>query len=914
MSYYVEWRALVGPRYNHYPWYNLTYGSTNTLDFLTYTTNQVVAATANIEVPSTSFFVANSALWLAPNGSTESWEYVRYASMSGIAFGSLTRDLFDSAQTGLHTLGATVRQWYPIETDDGTFRLTEEMDGTFSAVTWRASIRGVRFPQWALRNNHLIVIQTRTSHLSPWSIQLVGVLDSPTVKDDWQDLAEWSVTIRSLDSLWTKQPVRGVRVGNLNVAKAGTATGSTPLVTAYEERGSGDFTKAEPTFDASQTIDGDLQTLWIADRFMGTPVNEAANGDPLNGDGVKFNQLYLNPPPGTPPGARWIELIMLGGSFRGLSIVSANGSGQNTAKQWDLTGNSGLDATPDYKPRILLVEDQDIFSRLNPTAAADHIIEMSRVNNDGARENFFTHLRAAGGDLWLRIAQSGQWLSRVAWGDGNWNSVNDRWPQHSDAPNTPYPLPTMNAPGVGQTIRYMHLTYLPTNVPPGRQFWQIGFVKSPGYKINTSPDAWVQITLPGLGLKLLEDTTINQFQTGFLLKIGDDGGANTSGLPASGILQVGAHQFSYSSKTENGVVIDNSAANGTIVAVHNEGDLVYLVDSGTPTDGQLINSVGWNRYLGTNNPRNFTVRYSKLPGDVRNPESSDWQNDWIILAGFSNYNSNVWSSGAIQIRAKHLLLQIERMTQDPSRPRMNEITAMLDSSVYHSNTWLGNTTGAFGVIRQVLVNAGFPTEAITTNGQSPALGETTTAAEKAWPVAVDLAEFANCQLVVGRDSRITIQNNLLWVGGQQVGFVWNRANAASVEATWRNGIGVSQVKLAWKQGNGAEGGEVVYPATAETLGDVLEIEELRYASSASAEAAAQRKYIVNRYPYTVQLESADGVPTFRPGGVCELNWQFNTEMQALRRFYVVTSADHSIEENQWYTSCTLQQIERLAED
>ena len=124
--------------------------------------------------------------------------------------------------------------------------------------------------------------------------------------------------------------------GDLDMAKKGNASGSTPLGSPYKERNTGDYVAANPSFDAGSVIDDDESTLWIAERYMGDYNTPAPNQDPLNYPPTKantevlFTQVYCNPPAGQSGGRRWIELTAISNvNVVSYQIFSANGTGSS---------------------------------------------------------------------------------------------------------------------------------------------------------------------------------------------------------------------------------------------------------------------------------------------------------------------------------------------------------------------------------------------------------------------------------------------------------------------------------------------------------------------------------------------------------------------------------------------------------
>lgn len=894
---FVQWRALIGPRYNHYAWWELDRDLLDNLDI-----HSTIAGLGGMSEGTTSVQLADASAFPDAGGVfisgtfSKAGEYCQYTGKESNTLTGLVREpAWANNHEGIHNFLDNVHFWFPLPDDDGTLRYSWQMDETLSAVTWEGSIRGYKARHWAIRNNHLIAIQTRNDPDATWRLNLLGVIVDPNFRDTGQDrTAEWSIKIRSLESIWGTQDVRGVRVGLWNAAAKSSATATQSLVLASDERSSGDYTAAAPELGADQAIDGDANTLWIAERFMGTEMAYTfPNSDGRNNDGLKFNQIYINPPNDAPPGSRWIELILLTGQFAGFTLYSATGTDNDAA--WQLSGSS----VSNDGGLIILCEDQTIFEQLNPHAQPDEI----RENWD-----FFQHFDPASGEMWLRLGAINAWRSRVAWG------TSDRSIQHEDAPGESYGT-RVTAPGPGETMRYIHDW---TGSSNSWEFWETGKVRSAGYKITTSPDEWIMVTLPGLGLVLGQDITATVPGNGEYLRLSDAaGGPSTAGLAGAGVLQIGSERIEFASKDESGVFLAASGArgaDGTTAAPHNRGDPVYAVEGGVVTDAQMIRQVGWTRNSGSSVPSDFTVRFSPHL-NPRSPDTQGWDADYSVIAGESDYDQDTWTHDfENSSRVKALVIQIEKMTEDPGRPRLNEITAILDPEYYLSSLWLDNGVEVDDVAKAVLVQAGMPADAISTAFTLPVVDDIETAADKAWVVVADLMEFTSGRVLVERDGKVSMFPDDFWSATPEHSHTWDDTNTAGVEQVYRNDLNISQVQLKWRSPDGSEGGVEAYPATEGVTGSPLETEDFVYADATAAQAAARKQYYLKHFPYTAVIEAAADTPEIRimrPGQVHRLQWTFNILDGVTERLYLVTAVDHWIEDGSWFVTIYGQQIERV---
>ncbi|MCB0075442.1 MAG: hypothetical protein KDE20_28510, partial [Caldilineaceae bacterium] len=189
-------------------------------------------------------FTNSGGLWIGPNGSGQAWEYCPYTGKSGAdTITGLIRESSAARQhNGVHTAGATVRQFWPVTTDDGRLHIMEESDPTYSSLTWTAEISGVIIPQPALRNHHLAVVQWRADHESTWTNLLIGWINSPKVRDDAGRARTWSAQIVSVAQMAQLTQIPGLRAGDLDVGPYCEAAGSAGLTKAYKEWYTADVT------------------------------------------------------------------------------------------------------------------------------------------------------------------------------------------------------------------------------------------------------------------------------------------------------------------------------------------------------------------------------------------------------------------------------------------------------------------------------------------------------------------------------------------------------------------------------------------------------------------------------------------------------------------------------------------------
>lgn len=939
---YYDFRLVIGPPWRHknsayhYDWSTHDVNAADTfLSDLTVAT-QLSATGTQIYTSDNSAYPLAGGFWVGPASTAQGWEYMEYSGLNDIAFwfNGLTRQpTADQEGNGIHGVGAPVKFWWHIETDAGRFELNEYSDGNLATVAWRGQCGGVLVPRPALRNNHLCIVQTRTDPAGTWTNALVGWLQGVNIRDDGRRYGEWDIQIVSSADMINRYEVAGVRAGDLDIAKHGSASGSTPLNRAYKERTSGDYTAAEPTFDHANVLDRDTSTLWIAEQFIGTANSgdRTTNADPhwvKTGTNEEYESqfvisgIYLERPPGyDSEGYRWIELTAVkvsdGTTFiRDCWLACETGSHAYA----DIGGTDVEEGE-----KIVLCESEDVYREENPLATPKTIVEIGKEGT--AYYGWWDNLDTAGDTIALRQVNSPrEWMHGVTWGTGSGTTAlsKDSEPEFSWSGSSNVP-----APDPGEAIRYLYKGNdgLGTSTDAA-DYWDVGGVVTPGYTIGVydrDDDGWnlgqihevyLTVDIPALPLELAEDITSGDPGNGDTLYINDASGPNTNGLPSSGTLQIGDEQITYSAKSEKGVTVTARGYSTTLAAAHNAGDAVRLLVGDLATSAPPVKSVGWRRSGSGPRPKNFRVYYT-LDENARTPVSEFYANDWTLLVTATNITAETWDyEPASSFRARKVMIVFDAMTGDPARPRINEFIAKVDEDFYTSSTFT-TTADAAEVIETILGQAGVPTGAITNSVSETALVDTVTAADYAWSIIADVADYTALKVTVARDSKITIATNSInRAAGLSGSEAWTRTNAAAVEFVQSGAAPVRQVRIEWTQPDGGTSGTAEYPATVDETdeGGVLDLAAMIYPDGTTATAAAQRRYWMLKYPYTLLVECAEQKPAARPLQLHTVTWDMsNTDDANLERLMVVEGASHRIENHIWTTVLTGRQIDRKSE-
>lgn len=897
MTTFVQWRAWIGPRWREKgttgadAWTQIANGTIAPQEAATTLAATLAdGATSATLASGASYPAANGWAFIGPNAGGQAWEYIDYTTRSTNTISGLTREPSAGREhNGAHTSGAAVRLFWPLETNNGQLTISRSTDANLSAETWTATISGVAIPPAAVRNEHLIAITYRTNPAASYALLLVGWIQAPRTKDDYQQRGEWSIQIVPAATLVGASVIDGIRAGAIDLARSGSASADTDLADSRKEAGSGDYVAADPGLTPSNVTDGDDNTLWIGERVIGT--SDVAGFPGGLTDAHFISQLFIRRWTGDTRPSRWIELLCKGQSYPNAMLCSSTGANASI-------NLGGVQAT--FGDRIIICEDKATFEADHPLSDALKIIQIGSA--------WFDAISVTADSVGIHFALSDVWTHTTMWGSpANDNPVHRNHPD-PDQYGESWPGPGITAPQPGQVIRY----HYNASGSDRRDHFATDYAEHAGYAVGDGDDPWIMVSLPAMGLTLAEDITASTPGAGATLKISDEGGtAGAGGLPSSGTIQIAQEQITYSAKTTDGVTVSARAAAGTTAAEHVEGDLIQIVDGTTATDAQPIRQIVWRRRTGGSVPKHFYLYRSWLEAP-RRPGESNYGYDYEQLADVgSNTGATYTISLSPSRRARAILIQFETMTADPGRPRLNSVEAYLDEAFYNADNWLTGSPTAAAMIAQVLINAGVPTGAITQSSGTATITGFSTAKDGAWKIAADLADYAGAYIAQNLTSLITVSANTRWTAGSLTPAVtWTRSNARAVELVQTLNRTISQVKIAWRTPDASASGTESYPATPANVGAPVEYDEALYASSTAAQSAARRRYLQSRYQYQIVVDCAEGQPTVKPGDIHAIQWQFASDMQQIDRTFFVMAVEHQIAGNVWATVITGQQAER----
>lgn len=888
---FVLWRAYIGPPFSqitnsrHYDWSVNDADATPSLTAIsTVLSSQLLNGATTANVNSAGSFPSTGGFWVGPTASR--WSWINYSGKTGTTFTGC-QWTGDNEEDTTHANGSQVKMWYDIPENNGELTMTWEMDSNLATSQWTADIGGgVKIPQIAIRNNHLIIVQKAASPGGTFSNWLIGWLHSPNFGESAPYRRQWSAKIVSSATMIGLQEIAGVRISDLNIARDGSPSGQSTLAAFHKERHSGDYVAAEPDLSPTSTVDGLPSTPWIAEHVVGTTLSTTRpTTDTTQPGELIITQARLAKTPGEPDGYRWIEISVTADGYRvDHQLIAGNGNFQGLGVRGDYVAGD----------KIIICEDDVLFQQQNPLSQAALIFSV-----EDEPSNFFNTLDLDGDSLglWFDVDVNEGWTSLLMWGTGA--AYPDAGSGKPDPPT--WTGAKVTAPLPGQTMRYKW-----TDSATPANNWVTDYNDHAGYKYSNGNDfneIWYHLQLPSMGLKLAHDVASGY--TG-VITLKDDSGETTGGLPSSGTVQIGSSIVTYNSKTDTTITLTSAPT-----ANHVEGDPVYVYFSSVSSDGVPINRIRWT--AGTIYPKNFEILYSRLP-NARTPGTSAYLNDYVQLADVTNHASNTYELTFSTVRARHIVMLIDKMSVDPARVRMNEFEVYLDRTYYDTDTWLEDGAATTGLFETLLTLANIPSGAmVLTDDGNHDLTDVSTEPQNAWTVAADLADFTGYRLMVERDSKLTIAPETFWTSSSYSAVVtWTRSNASEVRMLQDvSGIGtVKQIKLSWRSPDEATDGVEVYPPTPEWRGSVIELGPTIFADATAAQIAARKQYFLRKYPYTMYVRPVTPSASYKPGQIHRVQWQFDNTRAQLDRYFVVTSISNEFGGGSWKQSLNMLQVSR----
>ena len=480
-------------------------------------------------------------------------------------------------------------------------------------------------------------------------------------------------------------------------------------------------------------------------------------------------------------------------------------------------------------------------------------------------EAIFDYLSSAGGILRLYMGTTGQGQSQVVWGTGEPMTV---W-----APT--WTGSALAAFGTAETARMDHNPVTPTVTA---NFWKVGRVATPGYVILNTAKSWLMFDLPEIGLTLVGDITNTVPGTGAALEMENPAGVSAEGLPATGTIQIGDEQMTYSARSFalGTVTILARGANGTVAAAHSLGDKVYFVNPAlVATDAFPVKTINIKRPTTYPVPKDFIV-YGSVLTLARTPDDTNYLLDYDVLA---TVTGNALTTYALDLsatnpRIRWLLVEFTVMSDPVSRMRVNEVDILVSGDVLNSTTNIESGTVA-EVIDAIISQAELPSGAIVDAADTISPSEYTTAGGSMWPILSDLASYTRTRIRGGWDSKLYVSLDPFWAGTPAADGAWGRNQVRGVSLNRSTGLNVGELEVEWRSLAEKATEIVAQPSPRLATGETSRIGPYIYADTTAATAGALKRFWQLRRPYDVTMELAFVGTSLATGEIYTLTWDYS---------------------------------------
>lgn len=911
-------RVFIGPRYAEkdqgWNWTVVDKLSTNISDSVTPTSVNAVMSSVDtsVTVLDTSTFPNIGGIWISN-------EYMEYGSKTATSFDDLVR-----TAPVAHGPPESVKLWWgPIKHSGITF--TKRSLSNYAVTDWTAEIRAMHVPPQVVASAdgyyHSVLVEGRADHVSDWELVFHGWIEMPAYTDDGQHVRIADFSVVSISEPLNQHLTKSLTTGEIDLAAGSSADANRYLQHSWKERDSGELLTAVPKLDESSAIDRDPLTIYISDQMVGTSKYTSSPNDPHVLWDNKLNiwtqfvisHIYLQSPTGyLTEGYRFIELTIIpqpGGEARVRDHVLR--SETNVLDVFCDIGGQTLKAAD----KIILCESQTLWEEQWPTNDAVLIVELDFDWDD---------IAIAGDSIaFQRLHGDEEWSHGVSWGTGitgrvvaSSSSETPDWKWDRTIEDTPF----VSAPSAGEAIAYNYkgTDGLNTSVIP-KDYWELDdnpvIAHFPDDYTRDQKEFSIMLTLPQMQLTLAENITAAVPGNGAALKISNGVEVTNQGLDASGTIQIGSEQITYSSKTPDGsILVSARGANSTTPTSHLAGTPVQILDNGIMSDAFRINEIriGWRAGA----PYGWGIHtYATAWPQQRRPGTPNFADDWTYLGyitggtALTDLGNNIdgYVISAADDRYSHVMFLIEKMSVDPGRVKISEIWVDPSDSTYDSHVWEADPDPiAHQVYNKLINDGGMHTSKIILWVTSPKIIGYTTETSNCFDVCSDMADFGSFGLNVFRDGEIETTYYTVWNLDWGISSkTWTRANANNIAISPEREK-IDGVEILWRNYSDPTENSEIYPSGTDqrltkTIGPVTLLDQT------AATNYAQRAYKLYSKPATIILETDEDILDNYPNEVHSLSWEFLDE-PITTIDAVVESIDHYFEGTRFRSVVNLRRI------
>lgn len=873
-----------------------------------------------ITVDDTTGFASAGTIVIIPAASDEHLEIVGYASKTGTTFVGCTRGRFTDGQSGYHSDGDEVQQWYDITgfLVDGMTISVEERDG---ASWWEAQIEGINYNARLFDNDNAILLQWRfrpangdISTWTDWTTAFIGYIRACDLNADYTRQRRWRASIEGLSQYVRSTDLPAHQFGRYDLAEGATVTVSSYLEDPLQEADS-EFI-GYPELDGSQLVDSDMTTLWISDgEPASTPDSQVASV-------WSINEVYLRPPVGySDPDHQWIEIAFKnvgdpppGGELKTLCLVNKNTTWKWAG--WDpderIPANNYVQL-PEYS---MVGEGSFVIIARNKAA----FLELWSGCDEAQVLDWRQHVI---GEFSLDV--EGDFIGLHEWGYSRRSIV---W--YGDL--TPYYYTGESGDGTGWTgatvpVPPRHHTF--RRNPDGNKGFPIddaSYFKAdedhptPGAYITGDPE-YASVDCGTLDITLTQTLLVGT--TTYMYLTGTQG--FTEG-PA--YVKIESEIIKYETRDDgtDQLVTLTRGEYGTTPAEHAADTPVYQYEDPETYNIHLVASVVWKRPAGnTVVPKNFRLYVTTSTSPIY-PDDEDWDDDWELywqlVSSVEENTEGFWQCTFTDPkRARHVMLCVLDMS-DAGRVKLNELNVYSATlEVIGGDGSGGDVDGAWsGDVIQYLLEESFGLDPslFTMTDRGRQFDSLPTTKTRAMQVITDLAKKTGCTVQFNLDHTVEHRFDALYplMGPGTVCIHWTTGNSrsCSLELPYRHNI--SQVILRAQVPMEDIRFEVRWPQEPLALGSTLEVEGQVVGNADDARALAEMIWRQRNAPLRVSITPNGPAEWVRPGQRHLVTWDLDTEGIYLeRRNFIVRSVVFNAAfgglgaaPKNWVTSISMQEM------
>ena len=643
--------------------------------------------------------------------------------------------------------------------------LTYERSG--NTVSWTCTFGGVNYDHnffglgqaiMCLRRITANGVQTQPA-TGTYDLWFIGQITNNSHDEEYTQTYRWQCTLEGLNSLLKRSTAARFSAGRIDLAANSSVTASSTLLNPAIEAGSGEFPGTIVNVDPSNTIDSNINTLWISNDV---PVTTALD------DSIGwFDKVFMKPLTGYDQSKLWWFEIHD-------PNYTEDSKAQNT---WYLETSKGKFLWLNYSDAGQVIRDNPerfvvCASKADFEAYTGGfdgvVIEAKSWPWQGNDDSYYDYAPMLNGDSfsidpdddWICLkrqsvpGEHGTTRARVCWNqDGSDPAIDDWTGGAVDVSNDVCP------PGSG-------IRLLPDQDGGTAADYEITNLLIPGDRYSEVAPEWLFYTLEQQSAAL--DVAATAGDTSITL-------TSTTGLLDAGTAICETDTFIYTGRSSTALT-GIPASGADAIGDHAKGALVQQVIAEVAQTGWPCSKFELLRPFNENLPiiiygrAYFCASGLSVP---RTPTEDDWETDYdgpVIYLNYANISDGIYDKGRILTDTagnarwvQYMLVVFDQMS-DAARARMNEVRLFLaQTQINDSSIGDIDTITAYALANYIFTLAGTTSYLYDyTPTIGPYIGEHETAIAPYPDVLDDLARITGCTVTYGLDGKCYWTADMWW--------------------------------------------------------------------------------------------------------------------------------------------------------